>query len=162
MQTNTCCFSGHRQIPSDQISALQVHLEKTLRLLIDHGYLHFCSGGAKGFDLLAARTVLNLKSEFPSLSLHMILPFRRQAATWTIQEILEYSDIVSQADTVQYVFQAYEPGCYNLRNRALVDNSTCCICYLTNPKSGTGYTVSYAKESGLTILNLAKYFASPT
>ncbi len=162
MRRNTCCFSGHRQIPSGQISSLQIHLEKTLRHLIDHGYIHFCSGGAKGFDLLAARTVLNLKAEFPALSLHMILPFRRQAATWSIEEILNYSDIVSQADTVQYVSQTYEPGCYNLRNRALVNKSTCCVCYLTNPKSGTGYTVSYAKESNLTILNLAKYFSFPT
>ena len=41
------------------------------------------------------------------------------------------------------------------RNRHLVDNSSVCICYLTESTGGTAYTVEYARKSGLTIVNLA-------
>lgn len=79
MRRNTAVFPAIVKFLLGKSHRFRYTWEKTLRHLIDHGYIHFCSGGAKGFDLLAARTVLNLKAEFPALSLHMILPFRRQA-----------------------------------------------------------------------------------
>lgn len=42
------------------------------------------------------------------------------------------------------------------RNRHLVDNSSRCICFLTEKTGGTFYTVNYASEHGLTIINVAK------
>ena len=42
------------------------------------------------------------------------------------------------------------------RNRHLVDNSSICICYLTENSGGTFYTVNYAKKQGLTVINLAE------
>ena len=41
------------------------------------------------------------------------------------------------------------------RNRHLVDNSSACVCYLTESKGGTAYTVDYARRSGIKIVNLA-------
>ena len=41
------------------------------------------------------------------------------------------------------------------RNRRLADHSAVCICYLTNPKSGTAYTANYARQQGLRVINLA-------
>ena len=42
------------------------------------------------------------------------------------------------------------------RNRHLVDNSSLCIAYLTKESGGTAYTVNYARQSGLTIINIGK------
>ena len=42
------------------------------------------------------------------------------------------------------------------RNRALVDRSAFCICYLRTQTGGTAYTVRYAREKGLKIWNLAR------
>ena len=42
------------------------------------------------------------------------------------------------------------------RNRHLVDNSSVCVCYLTKDSGGTAYTVRYAKEKGLEIVNLVQ------
>ena len=42
------------------------------------------------------------------------------------------------------------------RNRHLVDNSSRCICFLTEKTGGTFYTVNYASEHGLMIINTAK------
>ena len=41
------------------------------------------------------------------------------------------------------------------RNRHLVDHSSICVCYLTEDRGGTAYTVNYAKKQGLKVINLA-------
>jgi len=61
----------------------------------------------------------------------------------------------SQADKVVYTSERYERGCMQKRNQHLVDNSAVCVCYLNGLKSGTVYTVDYARQNGLRIINLA-------
>ncbi len=67
----------------------------------------------------------------------------------------EYERIKSQADKVVYVSQEYTKDCMFKRNRHLVDNSSVCICYKIKDSGGTAYTVSYAKEQGLEVINIA-------
>ena len=49
----------------------------------------------------------------------------------------------------------YRSGIYYRRNRNLADASSACIAYMTRANSGTGYTVKYAQEHGLQVINLA-------
>jgi len=42
------------------------------------------------------------------------------------------------------------------RNRYLVDHSGVCLCYLTQETGGTVYTVGYAGQKGLQVVNIAK------
>ena len=44
--------------------------------------------------------------------------------------------------------------------QTLTRDSSVCISYMTRTKSGTGYTVRYAREEGLQIINLADPFYS--
>ena len=60
------------------------------------------------------------------------------------------------ADEVIYTSEEYGYGCMHKRNRRLVDDSSVCICYLTQMNGGTYYTVNYAKASGLKIINLGE------
>ena len=53
------------------------------------------------------------------------------------------------------VSRQYTRGCMHERNRHLVDNSSVCVCYLNRESGGTAYTVRYARERGLEIINLA-------
>lgn len=153
----TCCFSGHRVIPEDVREPLREALEREIRFLVDCCECYrFCSGGAAGFDLMAAQVVLELKKENPQLELWMILPFERQAARWSTEEILEYSRIIALADNVKYIGEEYFPGCYRRRNQRLVDESDFCLYYMTRKKSGTGMTVAYANQKGIKIRNLAE------
>ena len=56
------------------------------------------------------------------------------------------------AYTSEYDFRV----CMQKRNRHLVDNSSRCICFLTEKTGGTFYTINYASNHGLTIINIAK------
>ena len=113
MRFETCCFSGHRVIPKDVREPLREALEREIRFLIKCGLYCFCSGGAKGFDLMAAQIVLELKKENPRLELRMILPFREQAESWSPKEQEEYYSVLKLADRKEYVCgEKYSPGCY--------------------------------------------------
>ena len=48
------------------------------------------------------------------------------------------------------------------RNRMLVNGSDICIVYLASSKGGTAYTVSYAKEKGVEVVNLYESLTSLT
>ena len=108
------------------------------------------------FDTLAAEAVLALREEFSHVSLLLLLPCRDQAARWRPEEVRRYERIKREADAVEYLGERYAPGCMQRRNRALVDWSAHCICYLTQNSGGTKYTVDYAKRRGLSITNLAE------
>ena len=86
----------------------------------------------------------------------LVLPCKMQTRGWKHEDIDEYNRIMKAADKVVYTSQDYYNGCMHKRNRHLVDNSSRCICFLTEKTGGTFYTVNYASEHGLTIFNIAK------
>ncbi len=150
----TCCFTGHRAIPQDQIHFLQKELLLTLENLVKNGYQNFCSGGALGFDLLAARTVLKLKERYTNISLSMILPCRNQDRFWNTAQKENYAEVLSEADIIIYTSEKYFKGCMYQRNRFLVDVSSCIVAFLEKNTGGTKYTVSYAEKKGIPVLFL--------
>lgn len=156
MKNQTVCFTGHRKIPPEQAGALGRQLKSTLIQLINDGYRYFGAGGALGYDTLAAQTVLELKTQCPDVKLILVLPCLSQTRGWSARDIEIYEDIKNKADKVVYTSQEYTRGCMHKRNRHLVDNSSVCVCYLTESTGGTAYTVDYARRNKLTVINLGE------
>ena len=141
MREKTCCFSGHRQVSEEDVRA---RLKHSIIRAIDDGYVYFKAGGATGFDTLAALTVLELKKEHPNIKLILVLPC-----------VVKTDELISKnCDEIVYTSDHYYRGCMHKRNRQLVENSSLCICYLKEKTGGTAYTVNYAKEQGLKVINL--------
>ncbi len=155
MKEKTCCFSGHRNIPDTQKSSVCLRLQSEIEKLIHNGYTEFLTGGALGFDTLAAETVLKLKNSFPQIRLILILPCISQAKYWSDKDKDKYEEIKNHADEIFYTSQTYYNGCMHKRNRYLVDKSSVCICYLTEQIGGTAFTVNYAQKNNLEIINIA-------
>ena len=156
MKETTCCFTGHRTIPMGQLNYVKNLLNRTVEELIAKGYSVFASGGALGFDTMAAQCVLNLKFKYPCIKLLLILPCLEQTKGWSEYDISVYEDIKNKADEVIYTSLNYTKGCMFKRNRALVDKSSVCIAYLTKKTGGTAYTAKYAVEKGLQLINLGR------
>ena len=154
MRAQTCCFTGHRDIPQDEKQEIKRQLERILRSLIGKGIRYFGSGGARGFDLMAADVVLQLKKEFPHIRLIMVLPCRDQTRGWKGEDIRHYERILTQADKVVYLQEKYSPGCMQKRNRHLVNHSSVCVAYCTRNTGGTAYTLRYACKKGVRIVLL--------
>ena len=155
MRSRTCCFTGHRQIPLEKRAEIAGRLERVIVSLYQRGIRFYGAGGALGFDCLAAQTVLRLRESYPDMKLILVLPCLTQTRGWRPEDIAEYERIKAQADKVVYTAQQYTKGCMHKRNRHLVDNSSVCVCYLNRESGGTAYTVRYAREHGLEVINLA-------
>ena len=69
MNEQTCCFSGHRHLPKQQILHIHNLLVKRILKLIHIGVNTFICGGALGFDTLAALAVLKIRSIYPHIQL---------------------------------------------------------------------------------------------
>ena len=166
MQKNNkvCCFSGHRVISPELVIRLPSLLDSQLSSLIENGFSTFKAGGAVGFDTICALKVLEMKRRYPEqdIRLELCLPCPEQSAFFKDTDKEIYNYILAHADSISYADQVYRAGCMFHRNRMLVDGSDLCIAYLSTKKGGTAYTVSYAKEKGVEILNLYDVLTSLT
>ncbi len=156
MKETTVCFTGHRDIPAEKRKDILRALARTIGNLYLEGYRTFCTGGALGFDTLAAAVVLMLKKKKSDVRLHLVLPCPDQANGWKQTDTDMYEAIKKEADEISFAAPRYERGCMHARNRKLVDNSNVCVAYITRTSGGTAYTVSYAKQHNLRIINVAE------
>ena len=148
----TCCFTGHRQIPSAQLEAIARRTLDAIVSLYKEGYRHFITGGALGFDTLCARIVLQLKTAYPDMTLTLVLPCRDQDALWQESDRLTFAQQKSRADEVVCLSEKYTASCMRTRNQYMVDQSSAIIAYLTHSNSGAGQTVRMAQKQGLRII----------
>ena len=153
-KNRVCCFSGHRKIPQRKSGQIQERLRNEIVTAIQNGYSFFYTGGAIGFDTMAAQAVLDLKRQYQHIRLILVLPCVNQTDGWEQSDINEYERIRSLADEVIYTSKEYKRGCMHKRNRYLVDHSSLCICYMTRKSGGTAYTVEYAQNKGITVTNI--------
>lgn len=156
MQENTCCFTGHRKLPVSKISEIVKRLNEEIELLIQQDVDTFISGGALGFDQMAATLIAAKKDMGYNVRLVMALPCRGQEQRWPEKEQETYRYLLAQADEVEYLSEAYSVGCMKKRNQYMVDRSKYCICALLNEKSGTGQTVRYARRKQRHVINIAR------
>ncbi len=149
-----CIFTGHRDLPADH-EALRAALRRHITALYADGYTDFLSGGAMGFDLLAAEAVLELRPVLPEMRLLMILPCEGQDRAYPPGDKLRYRAALDQADLVRYTAHTYYKGCMLARDRVLAEAADFCLCWLTRSTGGTAYTVRQCALRDVPICNLA-------
>ena len=158
----SCCFTGHRRIPEQEMLWLRRRLREEIVDLAQKGVTTFLAGGALGFDTAAAQEVLRMRAMgLPTLKLVLALPYVGQEEQWSQRDAAVYRALLRQADDVVYTSQEYHRGCLFQRNRYLVDHSAYCVCYLVQERGGTAYTAQYAREQGLAVRNLAELVQNP-
>ncbi len=148
-------FTGHRDIDCNVGADISFVLDCLLKTMVNSGITRFYTGGALGFDTLAALAVLRLKDNFPSVSLELILPCRNQTRFWSAHDIEVYNDILSRADRVEYIANTYTSTCLHERNNRLVELGDIGVAYLEHSGGGTAYTVNRALNSGKEIINVS-------
>ena len=90
MRRETCCFTGHRNLPAEHLPAIPSLLDDTVAELIGRGIVDFACGGARGFDTLAAQSVLRARAACPFLRLLLFLPCRDQTRGWPSKDAAVY------------------------------------------------------------------------
>lgn len=144
----TCCVTGHRDIPAEQMDRIQKLLRQEILAAIEDGYTHFISGFAAGADLLFADIVAELKEIYP-ITLEAAIPYpgRMKTPDKTFRRLIRCCDIVKIHS------DSYSKDCYMRRNRYMVDQSQRVIAvYDGRPTGGTAATVRYAKEKDVRVV----------
>ena len=118
-----------------------------------HG-TQFVTGGALGFDTLAAEEVLCQRKTHPNIRLHLMMPCKGQEKKWRLGDRMRYQRITRQADEVTCLAEEYYDGCMLKRNREMINISAHCVVYCTKPKGGTVYTANRAEQAGLHMIYL--------
>lgn len=153
----TACFTGHRNIPTPHRQQLTELLDRMIEVLYRKGVVFYGAGGAYGFDMEAEKAVLRARDRHPDIRLILVLPCRDQDKYWTAENKAVFAEMLQMANKIVYTEETYCRGCMHKRNRHLVDYSGYCIAYLTENSGGTAYTVEYARQNGLKVVNLAAY-----
>ncbi len=159
-----CCFTGYRPskfpFPLDKSSAEYIEFENRLTNIIfsltEDGCYTFMSGLAMGFDIIAAETVLLLKKAYKkaSITLMCAVPFIEQSSGFTDEWKERYNAVLEKADKTVLISDKYFKGCYDRRNKFMVDRSDYVVTWFDGRAGGTKNTVEYAEKTGKTVINL--------
>ena len=139
-----CAFTGHREMDKNFDGEL---FERALEGLISRGCNVFYDGMARGFDLYAAKRIIDLKKIY-DIKLVACIPYGGQIDSMREDDRRAYESILKDCDDIKVLSANYYPGCMYARNRYMVDNADIVFAHFKGGKGGTYYTVSYAKKSG--------------
>ena len=116
---SSCCFTGHRAIKAAEVESIHEALQQQILTAIQEGYTRFLCGMANGADLLFAQVVAELKQQYP-ITLEAAIPYqvRLQSNNPIFRQLLPACDVVKVHSPV------YHGGCYQKRNRYMVDESS--------------------------------------
>lgn len=150
----TCCLTGHRDLPADT-RLLEARLTEAVRGRLAQGVRYFGVGGAVGFDTLAAEVLLNLRDTlYPQIRVIAVEPFDGFTSRWTDAQRARRQALLPRYDKRVCLLPRGSREAYLARDRYLVNNSAHCISYCNRTSGGTAYTVRYALRRGLYVENL--------
>ncbi len=149
-RSTTVAFTGHRSYRGEADEALYA----TIRRLYEAGFTSFMSGMASGFDLAAAEAVVRLREELPALRLVAVVPYAKQTSRYGVGERLRYQELLVAADERIILSELFYKGCFQVRNRYLVEHAAALVAWYNGTTGGTQHTFLMALHRGLQIENL--------
>ncbi len=162
MTFKKCCFSGYRPskfpFPFKQGNAdFQVlirNLTTTISALIADDCTVFYTGMATGFDILAGEVVLLFKKQHPDIKIIAVVPFEEQEKSYSLDWKNRYTTVLNACDEVIVLSKEYHAGCYQNRNKYMVDNSDYVVTWYDGKQGGTRNTLNYAQKKKRYIVNI--------
>ena len=156
LQTSVA-FTGHRAmsyVAGDSAEALCLRLDATLRELYARGARCFYNGMAEGFDLIAARAVLDLQRQYSDVQLIAAVPFRGHGRSFSAVVQRDYEQILAAANRVEVLAEGYSRECFLRRDDYMVERAATVVAWFDGRAGGTAYTVARARALGREVINL--------
>lgn len=112
-----CCFTGHRKLPTSKIQTILIKLDREIDALIANGVTDFISGGALGFDQIAASLIVAKKEMGRDIRLIFALPCKNQDVLWNEKQRELYQNLLHEADSRRFVplpYRHFAPSYHSL------------------------------------------------
>lgn len=144
-------FTGHRSYRDEG----RRQLDDVLQMLYKEGYRRFLTGMAWGFDLAAARAVIDLQQSHDDVQLVAVEPFAGFRDLFEDDAAAEYDEVLAACSERVTVCDTHTVMSYRLRNDYLVDHAAVVVAWYDGRREGgTAYTVKRARRSGVPVINL--------
>lgn len=147
----SCALTGHRVLQADFD---ETAFQNTLVKLVEEGVEVFYNGLAVGFDLLAAKLIIELKKNYPSVKLVGCVPFYGQEKNFSAEDKKLYAEVLKHCDVVYVLSDYYYAGCFFKRNDYMCEHADLLVAYQRSNKGGTAYTVKKFRKKGGKIIFL--------
>lgn len=163
MEQKNCAFISQRQSVHSSRSCRQQQHRTRLRdqlrteiqtLITQHPATHFVCGMEPGTDLDAAEIVLELKTQYPAITLEAAIPYEEQASLWSERERDRYYAILEQCDQETLLQKQQTADCKARGIRYLVDACDILIAVWNGTPDRTGETIRYAAKQGKHIIQI--------
>ena len=154
MENGVCSFTGHRVIAREHNEKIEELLARAISYAYGEGVRFFLTGGAIGFDTLAAKAVISFRMTHPDVRLVLMLPCKNQSLKWNEYERSVYEYTLSVADEVEYLAEEYYDGCMKQRNARLAERCDMLVAYVGKKIGGSAQTLRMAEKLGKRIYNL--------
>lgn len=144
-----CTFAGHRNVFH---KGIEMQINANLEMLADQDrdFCFYC-GGMGDFDILCARSVKRLKSQYPenNIKLCLVIPYMMRRINVQGKYLLETYDEIIIPDEIAGL---HYKRAIEVRNRWMVDHSDYLVFHITHKNGGAWKTVCYAANKGLILL----------
>ena len=115
MKGKTCCVTGHRDLPQNEINKIKAALEHEIDAAVTDGFTCFMSGFADGVDQYFAELVLERKQTNPALELIAVIPYRKRLDS--LNKKTRTRELLEACADVVVIQEKYLPSVYSHRNR---------------------------------------------
>lgn len=134
------------------------YLKKIFEQTIFKGYKFFLTGMAEGFDMIGTEILIELRKIY-EIQIIAVIPCLGQEKKWKNYQQIKYQKIINSCDDVIILSNEYYDSCMNDRNKFMIENSNLCIACWNGKPSGTGNTISFAKDCGkeIKIININSF-----
>ncbi|MBE6537549.1 MAG: DUF1273 domain-containing protein [Ruminococcaceae bacterium] len=149
-----CSFTGHRIIPEKHKEKLEALVFRAIEYAYSNECREFYTGGALGFDTMAAKAILKFRMKHSDVRLVIAVPCKDQAGKWSYSDRDMYDYILSSADEIIFCSEEYTKDCMKKRNEYLAGVCDMLIAYVGRSSSGAAQTVRMAKSFGKEVYNL--------
>lgn len=147
----SCYFIGHREVDERLRPSLT---DVIRRLVMEESVRYFYVGGYGGFDRIAGMAVKEVKKQYPTITLHLVLPYHpaeRSVETPPGYDGTYYPEGLEGVPRQYAIVRA---------NKILVDTCDWLVAYVRHGASNSRKILEYAKhreKKGLIhVLNLAE------
>lgn len=134
MKGKTCCVTGHRDLPQNEINKIKTALAHEIDAAVTDGFTCFMSGFADGVDQYFAELVLERKQTTPALELIAVIPYRKRLDS--LNKKTRTRELLEACADVVVIQEKYLPSVYSHRNRYMVEHSDRVIAVYDGRETG--------------------------
>ncbi len=121
MKKKTCCVTGHRDLPQNQINYVKAALLREIEKSVADGFTCFMSGVAEGVDQYFCGNSYEKQKDDPSLELIAVIPYQKRLDSLRAKR--RTYEMLEACRDVVVIQEEYQPSVYSHRNRYMVEHS---------------------------------------